>query len=178
MRRPRRLKCLRRAAHAWKKASRIGRIVLCMPDDIHCLREIIGGGAPHQVFDRARIRFAGLLAFIVLLLSGMPARGSIIPTSWSLGTGVTNNQTQDFSFLNAPPSLPFNSSHTATLGSSTALAYYTFQQGANYVDYLIHVQHSCTQVAAEHTIWKAPEVSTSRPAPMCWSRLTDSTTIT
>ncbi len=38
------------------------------------------------------------------------------------------------------------------MGSSTAQAAYAFQQGANFVDYLINVQHTCVQQASEHTI--------------------------
>lgn len=81
----------------------------------------------------------------------MPARGSVIPTSWSLTIGVLNNQTQDFSFLNSPPFLPFVATHTATLGSSLTQADYAFQLGANFIDYFINVRHTCVQVAAEHT---------------------------
>ena len=86
-----------------------------------------------------------------MFLSGVQARGSVIPTSWSLTTGVLNNQTQDFSFINTPPFLPFIATHTSTLGSSSSQASYAFQIGANFVDYLISVQQSCVQVAAEHT---------------------------
>ena len=42
-------------------------------------------------------------------------------------------------------------SHTAVLGSSSSTGNYAFQLGANYVDYLITMQHNCVQQIDNHT---------------------------
>ena len=91
-------------------------------------------------------------AVIFLFLSQARLQASLIPTDARLFTSVSDNvhETQSNTIL-GPPSMPFVTSHTATLGPSTSHASYAFQLGSNFVDYLINIQHTCVQAAAEHT---------------------------
>ena len=73
------------------------------------------------------------------------ANASLIPTSWTLSTSVQESggvQAVDFHLMVQAPF--FNHSQSAALGPSLSAAQYAFNIGQTVANYVVNVQHRCT----------------------------------
>ena len=96
-----------------------------------------------------------LLIWIASLVGGSPLEADIVLSNWSLETGVQDSSgdtiVQDVAFFNIVQS-PFQDSHSAAVGASSAATSYDFAFSGNTGSFLIDAVHNCRIVTTERPL--------------------------